>query len=199
MPLQRLQSLLGALYACNGQAGAEVLHLRSPEQLSRLLAGELDAAVIHHRREIPGVKMQPLFANERLCAYVPVGHPLVALSSLAPGDFERETLLVPPRAVDPPPYDWLLGALDTAGCRVRAVRETGAGDPRDVLLAVAEGRGVSLAPASMLDAIGGAATIVTRCEIEPAVPGPETVIAWRTDAQARLGELIAIARALHGA
>jgi DNA-binding transcriptional LysR family regulator len=143
--------------------------------------------------------MRPLFANERLCAYMPVGHPLAALSPLAPGDFERETLLVPPRTVDPPLHDWLLGTLDAAGCRVRAVRETGAGDPRDVLLAVAEGRGVSLAPASMLEVIGGAATIVTRCEIEPVVPGPETVIAWRTDAQARLGELIAIAGDLHGA
>jgi DNA-binding transcriptional LysR family regulator len=196
LPLQRLQSLLGALYARDGKPGAEVLHLRSPEQLSRLLAGDLDAAVIHHRREIPGVEMRPLFANERLCAYVPVGHPLVAPS---PGDFEHDTLLVPPRITDPPLHDWLLATLDDAGCRFRAVRETGAGDWRDVLLAVAEGRGVSLAPASMLDVIGGAAAIVTRREIEPAVPGPDTVIAWRKDAHARLEELLAAAGDLHGA
>lgn len=199
LPLQRLQGLLGALYARDGHTGAEVVHLRSREQLSRLVAGELDAAVIHHRREVPGVDMQPLFQGERLCAFVAVGHPLVRSSPLAPGDFEHETLLVAPRAIDPPLYDRLLATLDAAGGRVRSVREAGGGDPRDVLLAVAEGRGVSLAPASTLDVIGGADTIVTRCEIEPALPGPDTVIAWRTDAQPRLEELIAVARELHGA
>jgi hypothetical protein len=47
--------------------------------------------------------------------------------------------------------------------------------------------------------IGGAYAIVTRCEIEPVMPGPDTLIAWRTDEEQRVGRLIAAARDLYGA
>jgi hypothetical protein len=199
LPVQRLQGLLGALYARDGDMGAEVVHLRTPEQLARLAGGELDAAVIQHRRDVPGLEMQPLFSAERLCAFVPVGHRLASRSPLAPGDFEQETLLVAPRAIDPPLHDRLMAALDAAGFRFRAMREAGGGHPRDVLLAVAEGRGVAIAAASTLEVVGGTGTIVARVEIAPVLPGPDTLIAWRADDEPRLGELIAAARELHDA
>ena len=82
LPTQRLQSLLGALHARDRTSGVEVVHLRTPEQLTRLRNGELDAAVIQHRRELPGVEMQPLLEGERLCAFVPVGHRLARPSPL---------------------------------------------------------------------------------------------------------------------
>jgi DNA-binding transcriptional LysR family regulator len=196
LPFQRLQGLLGALYVRDGREGTEVVHLRTPEQLNRLLTGDLDAAVIHHQRDLAGIETQLLFAGERLCAFVHVGHRLAVASPLAPGDFEQETLLVGPRAIDPPLHDRLMGALDAAGFRFRAVRQVGGGDPRDILLAAAEGRGVAIAPASTLDVVGGADAIVSRCEIEPALLGPDTLIAWRTDASARVADLIAAAREL---
>ncbi len=199
LPLQRLQGLLGALYAREGDVGAEVVHLRTPEQLARLAGGELDAAVIQHRRQVPGVDMQPLFTPERLCAFVPVGHRLARASPLAPDDFELETLLVAPRAIDPPLHDRLMAELDVAGFHFRAIREAGGGHPRDVLLAVAEGRGVAIAAASTLEVVGGTGTIVTRVEIAPALPGPDTLIAWRADDEPRLGDLIAAARELNDA
>jgi len=199
LPLQRLRGLLGALNARNGDAGAEVVHLRTPEQLARLASGELDAAVIQHRRDVPGVAMQPLFSPERLCAFVPVGHRLARPSSVAAGELEHETLLVAPRAIDPPLHDRLMAALDTAGFRFRAVREVGGGHPRDILLAVAEHRGVAIAAASTLEVVGGTGTIVARAEIAPRLPGPDTLIAWRADDEPRLGELIAVARELHDA
>lgn len=199
VPVRRVQSLLGALSTHDGRAGTEVVHMRTPEQLARLRNGELDAAVIHHRRDVPGVEMQPLFAGERLCAFVPVGHRLARPAPLAPGDFELETLLVAPRAIDPPLHDRLMGALDAGGFQFRAMREVGGGHPRDVLLAVAEGRGVAIAAASTLEVVGGTGTIVTGAEIEPVLPGPDTVIAWRAGDEPRLGPLIAAARDLHSA
>ena len=198
LPAERLQAFLGALSARDGRESAEVVHLRTPEQLTRLLAGELDAAVIHHGRDVPGVDMQPLFEGERLCAFVPVGHRLARASPLAPGDFEHETLLVAPRAIDPPLHDRLMAAFDAAGFRFRAMREAGGGHPRDVLLAVAEGHGLAIAAASTLEVVGGNGTIVTRVEIEPVLRGPDTVVAWRADEDRRLEALIAAARDLHG-
>ena len=196
LPLQRLHGLLGPLGARDGGADAEIVHRRSPELLSRLLEGELDAAVIQLRRSVAGIEMEPLFEGERLCAFVQIGGRLVEASPLAAGDFETATLLVAPRAIDPPLHDRLMGALDASGFRFRAMREVGGGDPRDVLFAVAEGRGVAIAASSIPEVIGGTGAIVARCDIEPALLGPETLIAWRADSAARAGELIDAARAL---
>ena len=49
----------------------------------------------------------------------------------------------------------------------------------------------------MLEVVGGTGTIVTRVDIAPALPGPDTLIAWRADDEPRLGDLIAAARELN--
>jgi hypothetical protein len=198
LPLQRLQGLLGALDARDGDSRPAVKYLRSPEQLRRLVSGELDVAVIHLMRTTPGVTMELLFAAERLCAFLPIGHRLASSPSLAPGDFAADTLLIAPRAIDPPLHDRLMGALDAAGGQFRAMREVGGGHPRDVLLAVAEGRGITIGPASTLDVVGDADAIVSRHEIEPELSGPDTVIAWRSDTTPHVQDLHAVARALRG-
>ena len=82
------------------------------------------------------------------------------------------------------------------------MREWGGGDPRDVLMAVANCNGVALAPAPLLATLGELATIVTPCPTDPPVRMPATVLAWRAAAPKRMKGLLDVARAaareLHG-
>jgi hypothetical protein len=63
-------------------------------------------------------------------------------------------------------HDALIARVRDAGHAFRRVRECGGGDPRDVLMAVANGNGVALAPAPLLDTAGEIATIVTPCRTD---------------------------------
>lgn len=119
-----------------------------------------------------------------------------------PGDLRQEELLTVPRRIDPAVHDALIARVRDAGHEFRRVREWGGGDPRDVLMAVAHGNGVALAPAPLLDTVGEIATIVTSCPTDPPVRMPATVLAWRAPAPRRMNGLLDIARAaareLHG-
>jgi hypothetical protein len=82
-----------------------------------------------------------------------------------------------------------------AGIDFRAVREYGEHDPRDVLLAVAEGRGVTLAPLSTMKVDGELATVLERVALEPVLRMPDTLLAWRSDPRHGVARLIDAARA----
>jgi DNA-binding transcriptional LysR family regulator len=62
-------------------------------------------------------------------------------------------------------------------------------------MAVAQGNGVALAPAPLLDTIGELATIVTPCPTDPPVRMPASVLAWRAPANATVSPLLEVARA----
>jgi DNA-binding transcriptional LysR family regulator len=105
----------------------------------------------------------PIFPGEPVAAIVPIGHRLAQCPVVMPRDLRQEELLTAPRRIDPAVHDALIARVRDAGHEFRRVREWGGGDPRDVLMAVAQGNGVALAPAPLLDTVGELATIVTPC------------------------------------
>jgi hypothetical protein len=193
LPLQRLQSFLGALHAHAPRLCSEVTHLSSVEQLERLRAGALDLAVVHDARDGEAIETQPLFAGESMAAFLPTGHRLAGRPTLGPDDLRDEVLLTSPRAADPVLHDRIAATLDSAGYRFGAVHETNGSDLRDVLLAVAEGRGIALGSLSGARVVGELGAVLIRRALEPAQWMPETRIAW--SAGAALTEGVAAARA----
>jgi DNA-binding transcriptional LysR family regulator len=112
-----------------------------------------------------------------------------------PRDLRQEELLTVPRRIDPAVHDALIARIRDAGHEFRRVREWGGGDPRDVLMAVAHGNGVALAPAPLLDTVGEIATIVTSRPTDPPVRMAAIVLAWLAPANATVSPLLEVARA----
>ena len=202
LALQQVQSFVGALYRFDPHLETELRHLPSAAQVPALHAGELDLGLLYGTGDRAGIEAVPIFPAERLTAIVPVGHRLAQRPAVIPGDLRQEDLLTVPRRVDPEVHDALIARVRESGHEFRRVREWGGGDPRDVLMAVAHGNGVALAPAPLLDGVGELATIVMPCPTDPPLRMPGTVLAWRAPAPKRMNRLLAVARAaareLHG-
>jgi DNA-binding transcriptional LysR family regulator len=195
LALQRLQSLVGALYAFDPNLELQVLRLRSSRQLARLAAGELDLGIIHGSRIGPGIEVEPLFRGEPLTVILPAGHPLAGRPVTNAEDLRGEILLTFPRTADPALHDELADLVSGAGLRFRGVRAYGDEDPRDVLLAVAEGRGITLAPLSTLGIDGEVADVLERVALSPLLRMPDTLLAWRSEPPAAVARVIGAARA----
>ena len=202
IPLQRLQSFLGALHLKAPCIETEVLHLETAAQLSRLRSDELDLGVIDYAAPPPPLRVQPLYAGERIAAVLPRTHRLSARPTVRPGDLAGETLLSPPRSTNVAFHDKLDAALAAAGHRVRLRRETRGVHAHDVLLAVAEGHGIALTPLSTLRHAGELGAVLTGRLLDPSVHLPDTMLAWRADPPPALVDAItaarAVARELHG-
>jgi hypothetical protein len=196
LALQRLQSVVGALYAFDPNLELQVTRQRSARQLQRLAAGELDLGIVHGSRIGPGIEVEPLFRGEPLTVILPIGHPLAGRPAMSGVDLRGEILLTFPRCADPALHDELADLVSGAGLRFRGVRAYGEEDPRDVLLAVAEGRGVTLAPLSTLEIDGEVAEILERVALAPMLRMPDTLLAWRSEPPAAVARVIDTARAM---
>jgi hypothetical protein len=195
LALQRVQSFVGALYASAPRLEAELRHLPSAAQVRALQSGELDFGLLYGTGDLGGIEAVPIFAGERLTAIVPIGHRLARRPVVTPRDLCQEELLTAPRRIDPAVHDALIARVRDAGHEFRRMREWGGGDPRDVLMAVAHGNGVALAPAPLLDTVGEIATIVTSCPTDPPVRMAAIVLAWLAPANATVSPLLEVARA----
>jgi hypothetical protein len=195
LALQRVQSFVGALYASAPRLEAELRHLPSAAQVRALQSGELDLGLLYGIGDLDGIEAVPIFPGERLAAIVPIGHRLARRPAVTPRDLCQEELLTVPRRIDPAVHDALISRVRDAGHEFRRVREWGGGDPRDVLMAVAHGNGVALAPAPLLDTVGEIATIVTSCPTDPPVRMAAIVLAWLAPANATVSPLLQVARA----
>ena len=195
LALQRVQSFVGALYASAPRLEAELRHLPSAAQVRALQSGELDLGLLYGTGDLDGIEAVPIFPGERLAAIVPIGHRLARRPVVTPRDLCQEQLLTAPRRIDPAVHDALIARVRDAGHEFRRVREWGGGDPRDVLMAVAHGNGVTLAPAPLLDTVGELATIVTSCPTDPPVRMAAIVLAWLAPANATVSPLLEVARA----
>jgi hypothetical protein len=112
---------------------------------------------------------------------------------LSPSDLSSQTLVIFLREENPALQDRLLALIDEGGYQFAGVREAGGMNPRDLMLAVADGRGVALGPFSLQDVsdVGG---IVIRRRLEPRVSMPDTVVAWRVNPPSQLKEKLSVAR-----
>jgi DNA-binding transcriptional LysR family regulator len=167
---------------------AEVLHLDTAEQVARLRAGDLDLGVIDYAEPAPPLRMQPLYAGERVAVVLSPGHPLVARPAIRPGDLEAQTLLSPPRTANPAFHDVLDRALSAARHRVSRRRETRGSDPHDLLFAVAQGQGLALGPPSILRNAGELGAMLSCRLLDPPVHLPDTQLAWRADRPSALAD-----------
>ena len=195
LALQQVQSFVGALYASDPHLEIELRHLPSAAQVRALQSGELDLGLLYGTGDLDGIEAVPIFRGERLAAIVPIDHRLAQAPVMMPRDLREEELLTVPRRIDPAVHDALIARVRDAGHEFRRVREWGGGDARDVLMAVAQGTGVALAPAPLLDTVGELATIVTSRPIDPPVRMAAIVLAWRAPANAAVSPLLEVARA----
>jgi LysR substrate binding domain-containing protein len=180
VPSRRLQRFLSELRERDAALRAEVIHLLGLEQVCRLRTGELDLGVFAHAEDYEGLDWVRLFPGEHLSAFVPKGHELASRPVLTPGDFWAETLLTYPRAVNPAFYDNHVRLLEECGYRFARRYETNT-DPRDVLLAVAGGLGLVLAPVSFESMSLVVDGEVVSVPLDPPLNYPDTIVAWRAD------------------
>jgi hypothetical protein len=202
LALQQVQSFVGALYASDPHLETELRYLPSAAQVRALQSGLLDLGLLYGTGDLDGIEAVPIFPGERLAAIVPIGQRLAQCPVMMPRNLRQEELLTVPRRIDPAVHDALIARVRNASHEFRRVREWGGGDPRDVLMAVAQGSGVALAPAPLLDTVSALATIVTPRPTDPPVRMPATVLAWRAPANVTVSPLLEVARAaareLHG-
>jgi DNA-binding transcriptional LysR family regulator len=193
LPIQPLLRFLGALHDRDPDIRVQVTHLNYLEQMRALAASELDLGIFHKSDGDSHVETEPLFAGEQLAAFLPPDHPLAEKQVLGPSDLSSQTLVIFLREENPALQDWLLALIDEGGYQFAGVREAGGMNPRDLMLAVADGRGVALGPFSLQDVsdVGG---IVIRRRLEPRVSMPDTVVAWRVNPPSQLKEKLSVAR-----
>jgi DNA-binding transcriptional LysR family regulator len=193
LPIQPLLRFLGALHERDPGTRVRVSHLTFPEQVRRLHANELDLGIFQEGDAQAAIETEPLFAGEALAAFLPTRHPLCEKQMLGPADLRSHTLVIFPREANPALHDRLLELIEGAGYRFTEVREAGGTNPRDVMLAVAEGLGVAFGPFSLQEVaeVGG---IVVRRPLEPALSMPDTVVAWRADPPSQLRDILAVVR-----
>jgi DNA-binding transcriptional LysR family regulator len=193
LPILRVHGFLQALEERLPSRRAEVIHMTAVEQLRRLDQATLDVGIIHDAGHVDGVEMEALFVGEPLVAFVSKEHPLAAKKVLSADDLREEVHVTWARAVDPALHDHLTALYEAAGYRFRDVVEVGAASSRDLMLAVACGRGVAFGVPSF-DPGGDRMGIVSRCTLEPPLLMPDTVIAWPANAPAEQQGLVRVVR-----
>ena len=112
--------------------------------VAQLLARQIDAAFIRPPLVTDeGLTLEPLVREETVIA-LPVGHRLARHASLPLTALKGETLVLYPRALSPPGYDFTIAALSKAG--VKPVVRQEAPDVLSVIPLVAAGFGISILP-----------------------------------------------------
>jgi DNA-binding transcriptional LysR family regulator len=203
LPTDQLHRFLDAVHRRDPTVRSQVMHMFVLELLSRLRSGELGLGLLYFVEAFgfDGIETEPLFEGTEMVALVAERHPAAAKERVGPDDLAGESLVLFPRWVNAPLYDWLVERPAEAGYRFRDVHEVGGPDPRDMLLGVAEGAGVALVPVVWED--GWARGIVARRPLEVPLSMPPIVLGWKADAPAGLLPFIenalAVAREFRGA
>jgi DNA-binding transcriptional LysR family regulator len=190
--MDRLQYFLAALQERDPGLRTNVTHASPEAQVEWLNNMELDVGIFrsegHH-----GIETEALFAGEPLMAYLHTGHPLAAKPVLGTDDLTQERLIGLPLESASEQCVGLRKQLRDLGYRFAAVYEPPGLDPRDLMLAVADGHGILLATRAMADTTR-ANGIVVRRPLDPTIPLPDIVVAWRADPPAHLAPILATIR-----
>jgi hypothetical protein len=193
LPLQRLQAVLGALQMCRADLEIDVRHVVTGEQLADLRRACLDLGLIH-ATAAPGFVVERVYRGEAFAAVVGLAHRVALRESTTLADLAGDVLLVVPRRAEPGIHDRIVALAASDGGRFREVREAPGADLRDLLFAVASGRGVTLAPRSTLRAVGELGTAVAACSLAAPAAMPDTCLAWPADARDELVRVYDAAR-----
>jgi DNA-binding transcriptional LysR family regulator len=193
LPIERLLQFLGTLHEREPAFPTQVTHLTAPEQVNGLRDGELDLGVFDYAEDHPELELEPLFAGERMAVYLPSNHHLAKASTLHPKDFAGEVLVTLPREANGALYDKMMSLIEGAGYRFSGVTESDGENPRDLLLAVADGAGVAFGPFSLSE-VSEAGGIVVRRSLDPPIAMPEIVIAWPTSPPRQLRTMLGLVR-----
>jgi DNA-binding transcriptional LysR family regulator len=180
-----LQAFLGALKAREPKAKAQVTHLPSPEQVRHLRNGELDIAIAISGEEYDDIASECAFPGDPLLVLLRRDHRLATKTVLTPEDLYGETRLKTQRAVNPVVHDKVQAVFDESGYRFARIHDTVGFDPRDFVLAVAEGLGIAFAPAWLRE-MNGAGEPIVALPIDPPIRLPDTVILWLAEPPATL-------------
>jgi DNA-binding transcriptional LysR family regulator len=191
--LDKLRRFLGALAARDPTLQSQVTHLGSMEQVQRLRRGELDFGIFHLAVRYPGIETEPMFAGERAVALLPSEHRLLSKRELGPADVRDEVLVVFPRWINPGAHDaWLL-MIERAGYSFGNVYAVPGSDPRDVILAVASGSGITFGSTSYI-ATSEASAVVAHRPLANSLSLPELGLAWRSSAPRAGRRLVELGR-----
>jgi DNA-binding transcriptional LysR family regulator len=193
LPIEQLQAFLGVLRTRVPEVLVDVTHAPRAEQARRLGLGELDLGIFHHADGDEGLETEALFAGEPLAVLLSPDHRLVGREVLGPNDLDEETLVTWSRTANPAIYDRMLELLAAAGYRFGQVREVADRDPRDVIVRVASGDGIAIAPFSAKET-SGAGDMIIRRTLAPEVLMPEMVLAWRSNAPSQLQSQLGVVR-----
>jgi DNA-binding transcriptional LysR family regulator len=195
LPVHRLFAFVRALRAREAGVAIEVAHLVSVDQLKLLRDGELDIAIVFDPEEDRNLEIELLFPGEELAACLPAGHRLADRRVIRPPDLYDETLVCSGRSINPTAYERALDRFAAAGYRFRRVEETGAVNGRELVLSVASGRGVAMAPPSLEELSEAHDDVIVR-PLDPPVRMPPTAVVWRVDASPELGPILETVRTI---
>jgi DNA-binding transcriptional LysR family regulator len=151
LSVERLLQFLSGLEQREPELRHQVSHLPSLEQIKRLRNGQLDIGIIHRGEDLPELEFEPLFEGEPGAAFLSRRHRLARQEVLTPADLRRETLVIFPRALNPSVYDLWLAELMGAGYEWESLIEAGGITARDLLIAAAETKAITLGPLSYRD------------------------------------------------
>jgi DNA-binding transcriptional LysR family regulator len=175
-PITFLHQFLAGLHETLPAAQPRMRHLPSFEQVSELQAGQLDLGIFYDAGRHRGIESTPVFAGEPMMALLPGSHRLASLPVVPAEELADEPLVMFPRAANAALYDRMLAILAGIGYRPPVVVEAPGTDRRDMALAVAEGLGVALLPATRR-AIGD--DVVAARPLDRLAAMPDMVVAWR--------------------
>ena len=190
LPIRRLLHFLEAFRRRFPDWQPEVVHMGTRDQIRGLRAGELDVGIFHYAEEHEGFVLERLYPGEPLVAYLAPSDALAEKDVITPADVGDKTLVIFAREINPTLHDWLRDLLERAGYRFAGVSETGSQDSvRDLLVSVAAGAGINIAPFSVKD-VSQAGDVVVRRPIDPPLTAPDTVIALPAKPSGQLEQVV---------
>jgi DNA-binding transcriptional LysR family regulator len=195
VPIVRVHRFVQALEQRLPSWRAEVVHMSAIEQCQRLVQGDLDLGIFHDAGRVGGIELEALFAGEALVLFLSNDHHLAVKEVLTAHDLRDEVHVTWTRAVDPALHDHLTALYEAAGYRFRDVVQVGDASSRDLMLAVAGGRGVGFGVPSFA-ADGSHLGIVSHRTVEPPLRMPDTVLAWCANSPTERHGVVAAAREL---
>jgi DNA-binding transcriptional LysR family regulator len=198
LPIRRLLAFLEAARDSLPHWQTEVTHMGTLDQLAAIRTGALDMGMFHYAEEHEGLELVPIFPGEPLVAYLPQDDALAGETVITPPLVAERALVIFAREVNPTLHDHVRRLLAEAGYEFRDVHETGGRDSvRDLLVAVAAGKGINVAPFSVKE-LSEAGDIVVRRPIDPPLRAPDTVLALPAEPSQRLQDAVEGIRRLAG-